>query len=246
MSNLPISRPLLIALIGVALAGGAFMLTRGGGEEEFPPLATQPMRPVTGETGKTAAQKRKAARALARARRAAKKKRGATGQTGSTGATDQTGKGGATETTGGAKGPAGAGGKSRPTRAEIRRARARKLRDAARRAGLPVNVYKAKRAGKIVLIFFWEPRGEDDQVTNDAVAEVDRTRARTVVFRDRVHNTSRYDGISEATLVNRAPAIVILFRSRGKLVEGYVDAGTLKQKINEVVHPTGGARNPTN
>lgn len=135
----------------------------------------------------------------------------------------------------GTTGETGPTGETR-TPAEIRRQQRADERRAAKAAGLPVEVYRAKKRGQIVMIFFWEPRGKDDQAVDDAVREVNRERPRTVVFRDRIRNTSRYDGIAEFAKVNQTPSIVILFRSRAVAIEGFIDSGTLKQKINEVVH----------
>lgn len=135
----------------------------------------------------------------------------------------------------GATGETGPTGEAR-TPAEIRRQRRADEPLAAKAAGLPVEVYRAKARGQIVMIFFLEPRGKDDQAVDDAVRQVDRERPRTVVFRDRIRNTSRYEGIAEVAKVNQTPSIVILFRSRAVAIEGYIDSGTLKQKVNEVVH----------
>ncbi|MFY9488016.1 MAG: hypothetical protein WAP35_04875 [Solirubrobacterales bacterium] len=143
----------------------------------------------------------------------------ATGQTGpgSSGATGATGATGPTE-----------------TKTEAAAARRKRLIAAAKKAGIPLNVYLARRSGKEVIIFFWEPRGKDDKRTNDSIKAVEKRRKNVVVFRERIANKSRYDGIAEAAKLTQTPSIVMLYRSDADSYEGFIDAGTLNARVGRL------------
>ena len=122
------------------------------------------------------------------------------------------------------------------TTAERRADARKKLEDKAAAEGMPVGVYKAKRDGKEVIIFFWEPNGEDDRAVDAAVKEVKGSRKNLVVFRDTVSNKSQYDGIAQAAAATQTPSVIILYGDKGTLVQGYVDSATLNEKISQLVN----------
>ncbi len=141
-----------------------------------------------------------------------------TGGTGSTG-------GGPTDTT------------PKKSKRHLAKERRQKLIDAANEAGMPLDVYLAKKRGKKVLIFFWEPKGKVDQRVKEAVDAVAADDDKVVVFRERIANRSQYEGIAEAAKVTGTPAIVIIYRDNAGLVVGYVEEGSLKERIAQVVNP---------
>jgi hypothetical protein len=147
---------------------------------------------------------------------------GPTGQTGGDGQTTQTGP------TGGDK----------PEEPEITaQERRQKLIDAANKAGMPLDVYLAIKRGKKVLIFFWEPNGKVDQRVDDSIKAVKAGDKKVVVFRDKISNRSRYDGIAEAATITGTPGIVIIYRDSAGSIVGYVEAGALRERIAQIVNP---------
>ena len=181
MGKQEVPKPLLLALVAVAIGAGAYFFL-GKSSEEVPPPP-----PVTA----------------------------ATGATGSTGASGPTG--------------------NEKTAAELRAERRKKLVEAANVAGVPVDVFVARKRGKKVLIFFWEPKGEVDQETNASVKGVKSGDGKVVVFREKIANKTRYDGIAEAAKVTGTPAIVVLYRDRALLIEGYVSRIALEEQIAQLV-----------
>lgn len=154
---------------------------------------------------------------------------GTTGAGGPTGASGAKGKG--------ATGKTGATG-SAETRAEIRKRRLLALRKKAAEAGIPFDVYMARRRGKEIVIFFWEPRAKDDRRVKLAIDQVKAARRKLVVFRDRIGNKSRYDGIAEAAKITQTPGIVIVYRDKADSWQGFIDAGTLNERISRLTGRT--------
>lgn len=138
-----------------------------------------------------------------------------------------------TGATGARGGPTGHTGATGPTEslAAIRKHRRAALRKKAAAAGIPLNVYTARRAGKEIIIFFWEPGGKDDQRVNTAINQLKKTRNKLVVFRDRIGNKSAYDGIAQAADITQTPGLVLVYRDKADFWQGYIDAGTLNEKL---------------
>lgn len=141
----------------------------------------------------------------------------ATGQTGSTGKTGATGP---TEKQDSAK--------------EILKKRRAALRKKAAEAGIPLRVYMARRQGKEVVIFFWEPDAKDDIRVKQALDDLEKVRSKLVVFRDRISNKSDYDGIAEAAKITQTPGLVMVYRDKADSWQGYIDAGTLNERLTNL------------
>jgi hypothetical protein len=95
----------------------------------------------------------------------------------------------------------------------------------------PRAVDRAVRQNKRVAIFFHQPNGLDDGITDDAVAAL-RKRSSAVVFQDVVSNVANYGQVVIGVGVTRAPSIVIIGKSgRARLIEGYIDSAALAQEV---------------
>jgi hypothetical protein len=217
MRDIQLSKPVLIALVGAILIGG-FLLLRGGQDEVIaPPQASAPggatsATSSTGSTGKTSVHKK-----IKKKTTVVVVKKPAGGPTG-----------GATGATGGS----GATGAVKQTAKQIAEERHKKLVEAAKAAGMPLPVYEAKKAGKEVVIFFWEPKAKDDQRTNDALLNVKKYRhGHTVIFKDKIDNASKYDGIAQAGQLTQTPSMVIVYKNKADTAQGYYDADAINQKI---------------
>jgi thioredoxin-related protein len=81
------------------------------------------------------------------------------------------------------------------------------------------------------VIFFRNPRGLDDRAVRQAVNAVDRN-TQAVVLTDHVDAVERYGKLVEDLGVSQAPSIVIIDRTgNARLIEGYVDPGSLTQAV---------------
>ena len=101
---------------------------------------------------------------------------------------------------------------------------------------LPRRVERALSSGHVTVLFFAQRGPADDSATADAVRSLKRRVGGSVaVFTDRIGRLARYREIVAGLGVSRAPSIVIVDRRRqGKLLEGYVDAETLLQQVEDV------------
>jgi hypothetical protein len=148
--------------------------------------------------------------------------------------------GGSTGTTGGTGGTGGTGA-SGPTmtKAEIAKQKADEKRKAlvaaAEAAGMPLKVYTPLQDGKTVLIFFGEPKGQDDQHVNQAVNEVKQKRGSSiVVIKETVSNKSKYDGIAKAADITQSPGIIILYKDKADTWQGYIDGTALNARVTRL------------
>ena len=148
---------------------------------------------------------------------AVKKGKGATGATGASGATGQT---------------------TADKQAELKKLRRERLVKAAKESGMPLPVYSAIKDGKVVLIYFYTPQGQDDQTVSENVELLKQYRKGVkpslVVFKEKISNKSKYDGIADAAELTQTPGIVILYKEDAASAQGYVDADVLNLKITRL------------
>jgi hypothetical protein len=105
-------------------------------------------------------------------------------------------------------------------------------------AGLPRPVASALNAGKIVVLFFYEPAASDDQATRAAVRAVRRagTGGRVALFQDTVSHISSYRRVVGSLGISQSPAMVVIDRNRrAELMQGFVDSGTIQQTVRDAL-----------
>jgi hypothetical protein len=124
-------------------------------------------------------------------------------------------------------------GKAAPAkpRADKPAARPDKRPAAERASGAKVQaaVRRAMRSNRTVVLFFFQRGARDDR---RVAGSVDSLGGNAVVFKDRIGNLARYGQLAISAGVTRAPSIVIIGKGRrGRLIEGYVDANTLAQRV---------------
>ncbi|MGK2879140.1 MAG: hypothetical protein ACSLFF_11300 [Solirubrobacterales bacterium] len=113
--------------------------------------------------------------------------------------------------------------------------RRKKLIAKAEAAGMPLTIYEPLSEGKIVVIFFWEKQGKDDERTNDSVNKVKSEYGkRMVVVREDISNKSKYDGIAQAADVTQTPGLVMLYKKKADSWQGYIDATALYSHIKRL------------
>jgi hypothetical protein len=107
--------------------------------------------------------------------------------------------------------------------------------------GLPSDVARALNSQKVVVLFFYEPAASDDQATKTAVKAV-RSAARpaargaVTLFQDRVRRISDYRRLVGSLGISQSPAMVVIDRGRkAQLLQGYLDAGTIKQTVRDAL-----------
>ncbi|MBJ7458632.1 MAG: hypothetical protein JHD02_05535 [Thermoleophilaceae bacterium] len=146
-----------------------------------------------------------------------------------------------TAATGATGAPTGGTGASGPTMsaAEVREQEAKEARAAlvaaAEEKGIPLTVYEPLNDGKVVMIFFWESEGQDDQHVNQAVNEVkDKQGNSMVVIREPVANRSRYDGVAKAADITQTPGIIMLYGDKADTWQGYIDGAALNSRVERL------------
>jgi hypothetical protein len=104
-------------------------------------------------------------------------------------------------------------------------------------AGLPRKVAAAIDSGKVVVLFFYEPAGADDQATRAAVRVAAGVRpSRVRVFQDVVSHIADYRRVVGSLGISQTPAMVLIDRSRtARIYEGYLDEGTIRQSVRDVL-----------
>jgi hypothetical protein len=104
-------------------------------------------------------------------------------------------------------------------------------------AGLPRDVARALARGKVVVLFFYEPAGADDQATRAAIRTARGVKPASVrVFTDVVGNISDYRRVVGSLGISQTPAMVIVDRDRNaQIYEGYLDDGTIRQSVRDVL-----------
>jgi hypothetical protein len=98
------------------------------------------------------------------------------------------------------------------------------------RPGMVAAVRRAVRSNRTVVLFFFQRGASDDRRVAASLKSLRGSKA--VVFKDRIGNLARYGQLATSAGVTRAPSIVIIGKGRrGRLIEGYVDANTLAQRV---------------
>ena len=84
---------------------------------------------------------------------------------------------------------------------------------------------------KVVVVLLSQARGADDAATRAAVGRLARRPPSGVaVFSDRIERVARYRSVVRDLGVAQTPAVVIVdAHRRARVIEGYVDAESLRQ-----------------
>jgi hypothetical protein len=102
--------------------------------------------------------------------------------------------------------------------------------------GLPAGVARALDAQRVVVLFFYEPAGADDQATRAAVRAVRSAGSRVRLFSDTVAHISNYRRVVGTLGISQTPAMVVIDKNRNaRLFEGFLDAGTIRQSVRDAL-----------
>jgi hypothetical protein len=204
-----VPRPVLLAILGLALCVAAFVGVRGVGTGEDPVApAPLPTAPAAGGTAKkTDAQP--GARGRARTRPGADKIAAVPAKP-----AEQAGKKAAA---------------SRPEPVKLSKAQVAELRSKAEL----VSVAKALGQNDVVVLFYSRPGAADDTGAEQSVRQL-RGMKGVQIFSPNFENLDDYRPILAGVGVAQVPAIVIVKPGRkAQLVEGFVDRKSLRQQVED-------------
>ena len=190
---MPISRPVLLGLIGAILAMATFFATSAARKEAAPaaaPAVEQPKPDVKKAVADKPAVKPKKSEAAATPAKPAPKK---------------------AEAKAPAKTPA------KPAAPKVE--------------GVPPSVARALAKKRVVVLFFRQSGSADDRAVASAVNGL-KGRKGVSVFSDNIARLARYRAAVGQLGISQAPAVVIVGSDgKAKVVEGFVDGGTLTQQV---------------
>jgi len=100
--------------------------------------------------------------------------------------------------------------------------------------GVPSRVARALADRKVIAVLFTLDGAADDSATRSALRAVETggRKRRVAVFSDSIDNVGRYARLVGGLGISQVPSLVIVDTERqARLLEGYVDAGTLRQYV---------------
>ena len=92
-------------------------------------------------------------------------------------------------------------------------------------------VLRALAQRKVVVLFFGQYRGADDRATRRAVRAVGRKRG-VAVFADSIKDVADYPRVASGLDIQQSPSTAVIDRQgRARVVEGFLDEGSLSQLV---------------
>jgi len=105
--------------------------------------------------------------------------------------------------------------------------------------GVPVAVSSSLEAGKVVTLVFTRTGAADDAATRRSVRELRKSyggNGRVVVIEDSIDSVARYRLVLAGVGVSQSPSILVLRKDRQpRLLEGYIDEGSLRQHVADAL-----------
>lgn len=93
-------------------------------------------------------------------------------------------------------------------------------------------VLRALAARQVVVLFFGQSRGADDQATRRAISALERRRDNIAVFTASIRDVSDYARVVGTLGIQQSPSTIVIDRGgRARLVQGFLDAGSLRQLV---------------
>lgn len=110
-------------------------------------------------------------------------------------------------------------------------AAAKRAADEARGSDPQGRVLRALAQRKVVVLFFGQYRGADDRATRRAVRAVGRKRG-VAVFADSINDVADYPRVASGLDIQQSPSTAVIDRQgRARVVEGFLDEGSLSQLV---------------
>jgi len=115
-----------------------------------------------------------------------------------------------------------------------RKTAAKEARKAAKADDPQARVLRALAARRVVVLFFGQYRGADDQATRGAVRAVGRDHKDVAVFAASIKDVSDYARVVASLGIQQSPSTVVIDRrGQARLVQGFLDAGSLHQLVTD-------------
>ena len=93
-------------------------------------------------------------------------------------------------------------------------------------------VLRALAARKVVVLFFGQSRSADDRATQRAVKSLGRDGDGVAVFTASINDISSYARVVSTLGIEQSPSTVVIDRAgKARLVQGFLDAGSLRQLV---------------
>ena len=205
-----VSRPMLIALAATVILAALWLVAL---RPKPPQVADTPAAPVT------AIDKAKEAAAAAEASNATRAGV-ADGPAATPAATTEPKTGGATAPAATPAAPAATATPTAPAAANGREAA----------------VVRDIRAGKVVVMLFWNPKGADDVATRGAVRELSRHGGKVAVHVVPISRVGQYESITRGVTVNQSPTTLVIDKQRrSRAIVGLTESGELSQAVNDAL-----------
>jgi hypothetical protein len=119
---------------------------------------------------------------------------------------------------------------SRPARPS-QPAGVRRAAEKARGSDPQAPVLRALAQRKVVVLFFGQYRSADDRATRRAVRAVGREPG-VAVFADSINDVSDYPRVASGLGIQQSPSTAVIDRQgRARVVEGFLDEGSLSQLV---------------
>lgn len=92
------------------------------------------------------------------------------------------------------------------------------------------------RAGKVVVLLFWNAKGADDIATRGAVRSLSRHRGKVAVHVIPISRVGQYESITQGVTVNQSPTTLVIDRKRrSRVIVGLSERGELTQAVNDAL-----------
>ncbi len=92
------------------------------------------------------------------------------------------------------------------------------------------------RAGKVVVLLFWNAKGADDVATRGAVRAVSRRGGKVAVHVVPISRVGQYESITRGVTVNQSPTTLVIDKQRrSRAIVGLTERGELNQAVNDAL-----------
>ena len=92
------------------------------------------------------------------------------------------------------------------------------------------------RAGKVVVLLFWNAKAADDVATRGAIRGLSRHGGKVAVHIVPISRVGQYESITRGVAINQSPTTVIIDRKRrARAIVGLSERGELKQAVGDAL-----------
>ncbi len=92
------------------------------------------------------------------------------------------------------------------------------------------------RAGKVVVLLFWNAKGADDVATRGAVRALSRRGGKVAVHVVPISRVGQYESITRGVTVNQSPTTLVIDKKRrSRAIVGLTERGELNQAVGDAL-----------